>query len=335
VLAVFVERGGADGAQLAARQHRLEHIRSVHRSLGSTGADDRMQLVDEEDHCSGGVGDFLQDGLEPFLEFPSKLRPCDEGTQIQRDDLLVLKILGNVSTHDALRQSLSDGRLADARFADQYRVVLGAAREHLHDAADFLIAPDDWIELAFPRQLCQVTAVLLERLILVFRIGIGHPLSSANLRQSLVDTVLGYPEAGQELRRATIDAVENPKQEVLGADVFIAHPLGFILGGLERFAQAVADDGLRRIGELWQAVNLRGDSSAYRCWVDFELFQNLGNEPVRLVEQRQKERDGLELRDVSRLGLPLGIDDRFLSLLRESCGARHHRFLPCLYPTGA
>ncbi len=48
VLAVLVERGRADHAQLAARQHRLEHVAGVHReSLAGARADDGVQLVDE------------------------------------------------------------------------------------------------------------------------------------------------------------------------------------------------------------------------------------------------------------------------------------------------
>ena len=38
VLAVLVERGGADHAQLAAGEHRLEHVAGVHRALGRAGA---------------------------------------------------------------------------------------------------------------------------------------------------------------------------------------------------------------------------------------------------------------------------------------------------------
>ena len=49
VLAVLVERRRADAVQLAARQHRLEHVRGVHRALGRARADDRVQLVDEQD----------------------------------------------------------------------------------------------------------------------------------------------------------------------------------------------------------------------------------------------------------------------------------------------
>ncbi len=50
VLAVLVERGGADQPQLAAGQHRLDHVARVHRRLaGGAGADDGVQLVDERD----------------------------------------------------------------------------------------------------------------------------------------------------------------------------------------------------------------------------------------------------------------------------------------------
>ena len=49
VLAILVERRRADDAQLAARERRLEHVAGVHRALGFARADDRVQLVDEDD----------------------------------------------------------------------------------------------------------------------------------------------------------------------------------------------------------------------------------------------------------------------------------------------
>ena len=49
VLAVFVQRGGADAVQFAAGQHRLQHVAGIHRPFGLAGADDGVQLVDEED----------------------------------------------------------------------------------------------------------------------------------------------------------------------------------------------------------------------------------------------------------------------------------------------
>ena len=40
-------------AELAAREHRLQHVRRVDGALGRAGADDRVQLVDEEDDLAG------------------------------------------------------------------------------------------------------------------------------------------------------------------------------------------------------------------------------------------------------------------------------------------
>ncbi len=131
VLAVLVERRRADGVQLAARQHRLQHLRRVHRAFGRAGADDRVQLVDEEDDLPLGLGDLLEHGLQPLLELAAILRAGDERAHVEREDLLVLQPFGHVAADDALRQAFDDGRLADAGLADEHRVVLGAARQHL------------------------------------------------------------------------------------------------------------------------------------------------------------------------------------------------------------
>ena len=52
VLLVFVERGGADAMQFAARQRRLEQIGGVHGAVGLAGADQRVHLVDEQDDAA-------------------------------------------------------------------------------------------------------------------------------------------------------------------------------------------------------------------------------------------------------------------------------------------
>ena len=93
VLAVLVERGRADGVQLAAREHRLEHVGGVHRAFGGAGPDDGVELVDEEDDLALRVGDFLEHGLQPLLELAAILRAGDERAHVERDDLLVLQAL--------------------------------------------------------------------------------------------------------------------------------------------------------------------------------------------------------------------------------------------------
>ena len=131
VLAVLVERRRADDAQLAARQHRLEHVRGVDGALGRARADDRVQLVDEDDELALGRLDLLEHRLEALLELAAVLRAGEHRADVELPDALALEALGHVAGDDALREPLDDRRLADAGVADQHRVVLRAARQHL------------------------------------------------------------------------------------------------------------------------------------------------------------------------------------------------------------
>ncbi len=124
VLAVLVERRRPDRVELAAGEHRLEQVRGVHRPFGRAGADDRVELVDEQDDLAVAVLDLLQDGLEPLLELAPELRPGDQRAEVERDHPLVLEALGHVAADDPLGEALGDRRLADAGLADQDRVVL-------------------------------------------------------------------------------------------------------------------------------------------------------------------------------------------------------------------
>ena len=124
--------------------------------------------------------DLLEHGLEAVLELAAVLRAGDERAHVERREALVLQRLGHVAAHDALRDALDDGGLADARLADEHRVVLRAAREHLHDAADLLVATDDRIDLALARGGGEVAAVLVERLEFPLGIAIGDALRAAD-----------------------------------------------------------------------------------------------------------------------------------------------------------
>ena len=76
---------------------------------------------------------------------------------------------------DALRQAFDDRGLAHAGFADQHRVVLGAALQHLDGAADFVVAADHRIELALAGALGQVDGVFFQRLRAGLRLPANRP----------------------------------------------------------------------------------------------------------------------------------------------------------------
>ena len=113
--------------------------------------------------CAASIS--RQHGFQPLLELAAIFRAGDQRAHVEREHLLVLQALRHVALHDAMRQPLDDGRLADARLADQHRIVLGAARQHLDGAPDLLVAADHRIELAGGRGLGEVAGIALQRVV--------------------------------------------------------------------------------------------------------------------------------------------------------------------------
>ena len=93
----------------------------------------------------------------------------------------MLESLGYIPVNDTLGQPLDDGGLADARFTDQGRVVLGAAGQDLDRPADLFIAPNDRVEFALAGHGGQVSAVFFQRLEGSFGILRGDALGTAHL----------------------------------------------------------------------------------------------------------------------------------------------------------
>ena len=114
------------------------------------------------------LGEVVEHGLQPLLELAAELGAGDQRAHVERQHALVLERLGHFAVDDALREAFDDRGLADARLADQHRVVLGAPLQHLDGAADLVVAADDRVELALARALGQVDGVLLQRLALAF-----------------------------------------------------------------------------------------------------------------------------------------------------------------------
>ena len=184
--------------QLAAREHRLEKIAGVHRAFGLPRTNDGVQLVDEENYLPLRRGDVFENGFQALFELAAILRARDQRAHVERDDPLVLEAFGDVAADDPLRQALDDRSLPDARVADQHRIVFGAAREHLNDAADLFVAADHGIELpalGFERK---VAAVSFERLIGAFGVFGRDALVAADLAQGLEQLVLGQTGLAEE-----------------------------------------------------------------------------------------------------------------------------------------
>ena len=84
---------------------------------------------------------------------PRYFAPATIAAEVEATRRLSRSDSGHVAGDDALGQALDDGGLADAGLADEDGVVLGAARQHLDDAADLGVAADHRVELALAGRL--------------------------------------------------------------------------------------------------------------------------------------------------------------------------------------
>ncbi len=181
VFLILVERGGADAAEFAARQCRLEDVGGVHGAFALACSDESVDFVDEEDNLAFGRGHFVDDGLQTFLEFALVLGTGHEGAHIERVYLLAAQVLGHVTADDTLRESFGDGRLARTGFADKHGIVLRASAKYLEHAANLLVTSDDRVELARPRTFVEVHGVLRQRVVCIFGTLVGRGLALAEL----------------------------------------------------------------------------------------------------------------------------------------------------------
>ena len=279
--------------------------------------DQGVDLVDEQDDVAAGA-DLLEHLLQALLEVTAVARAGHQRAQVQRVELLVLERLGHLALDDLLGQPLDDGGLADAGLADQHRVVLGAAGQHLHDPLDLLLPPDDRVELALAGGLGQVAAELVQhqagrRRGLAGGAGAGGGRLLALVAGEQLDDLLADPvevgaELDQHLGGDALTLADQPEQDVLGADVVVAElqrlaqrQLQHLLGPRRerdvpaRRLLALADDLLDLLADA-----LQGDA---------EALQRLGGHALTLVDEAEQDVLRADVVVVEHPGLFLGQDD--------------------------
>ena len=333
VLAVLVERRRADGLQLAARQGRLEDRGGVDRALGGTRADEVVELVDEQDDVAA-LGDLLHHLLEALLELAAVLRAGDQRGQVERVDLLVLQQLRHVAVGDALGEALDDGGLADARLADQHRVVLGAAREDLHDPLDLGLAADDGVELALGGQLGQVAPELVEQLRGLLALALAGRARGGGTRalagalaaaagpgehaDDLVADLLGVGvEVEEDAGGDALVLAHEAEQDVLGADVVVAEGERLAQRQLEHLLGARRERDLAG-GDLLTGADDAHDLGAHALDGDVEALEDAGREALLLAQEAEQDVLGPDVVVLQRPRLLLGEDDHLTGSLCES-----------------
>ena len=322
LLPVLVERGGADAVELAAREHRLEEVRGVGGALGLAGADDGVELVDEEDHPPVALADLVEHRLEPFFELAAVLRAREQRPHVERPDGAVGEPLGHVPLDDPLREPLDHRGLADPGLADEDRVVLRPPREDPDDAPDLGVAADDRVELPRPGLPDEVGAVLLQRLVGGLRGRRGDALAATHRDEGGEEPVAREPGAGEEPPGGgRLPLLDEGEQEVLDRDVLVLEPLRLRLGGEQQALEPLRDVDLARLHaaarDARAAVELGLELARELVSAQVGAAEQAGDEPVGLGEEGEGEVFAVDLLLAAPYGFGLGALERLLGSLGE------------------
>ncbi len=317
VLAVLIERGGADAVQFTAGQRRFQHVAGIHGAFALAGTDHGVQLVNEQDDIAFLLRQIAQHRLQALFELAAVFGAGNQRTHVEREHAPATQAFGHFVVDDALGQAFDDGGLAHAGFADQHRIVLGAALQHLDGAADFLVAADDRIKLAAFGTRGQVDAVLLQSLPVFLGIGIGHRLAAAQSQDGLLE--LGFIGAGGFQGAPGRTAVAgNGQQKPFAGDELILMLLRQFVGLVEQARQFVADRHLAVLtGDFRQLIQGLAEFLFQDRQIDAGLAQHRQAVAALLVDQCRKQMDRLDQAVVTADGQALGIAQSLLEFAGE------------------
>ena len=154
-------RSCTDDLDFSTRQRWLQDGRGVDGALCGAGANDGVNLVNEEDVILG----FLQlsnNLLHAVLELTAILRTCYQTCQVKRPNLLSAQDVRDVAGCNELSQALNNGGLTNAGIAQDKWVVLLAAGKNLHDTLNLAVTANDRVKLFICGKLSKVAAKLLQ-----------------------------------------------------------------------------------------------------------------------------------------------------------------------------
>ena len=295
-----------------------------------------MQLVDEEDDVLGAAN-LVHHRLDALFELAAVFRAGDHQREIERDDLLVAQQFRHIAARDFLREAFDDRGLAHAGFADQHRIVLGAAAEHLDDALDFVLAADDRIELAFLGQLGQVAAKRRSAGVLTSflpqpALSAASPPASASggvkFGSSSFRISLRVRSISTSRLFSTRAATPSPsrskaEQNVLGADVGMIERLRFLAGEREHFLHA------RRVGNVADHLRLRAGADLFLDFhadgfeIEPHLLEHVDGDALAELDQAEQKMLGADVIVVEAIG--------FLASERQDLLGARSEIVHCSY----
>ena len=239
-------------------------------AFGSSGADQRVEFINEEDNVVR-LDDLLHDDLETFFELAAVFGPRNERPQVEGHHAAVQDVFRHIGGHDPPCKAFHDGCFADPGLADDHGVVLGPAGKYLKEPVYLGLASDNGIELAALGQLGEVPAEFIE--------GGGRALLGAHLgggpAQIIDDDLAGAeqvrPEAPEDLSSDAFFLTDEPEEQVFASYVAVSEEPRFLYGVFKDFFGAGVKGISPKVRVLPPAGRLRSTSMRI-CSISTPIF---------------------------------------------------------------
>ena len=182
-----------------------------------------MDLVDEQNRVLMLL-DLLHHLLEALLEVAAIARAGEQRAHVERKHRRALEHLGHVGIDDLAGEALGDRGLADARVADQQRIVLLPPAKDLDRALDLRFAADQRIDAPVAGLAVEIDAIGIQGAFLL----LGFSAVFRILRLARLGLLVGAPRQAGAVRMAGAlgDAVADVIDRVVAGHVLLLQEEG-------------------------------------------------------------------------------------------------------------
>src|SRR3989338_7388853 len=94
---IFLKGRRSDRPEFSARKGWLQHIGSVKRTFGGTGADNRVYFVYEDNNLPLRSFNFFDYVFQPLFKFAPVFCASNQRSEIKRHELLVFERFRNIA----------------------------------------------------------------------------------------------------------------------------------------------------------------------------------------------------------------------------------------------
>ena len=216
--------------EFAPCKHRFKQVARVHRAFGFTRADYRMQFVDEKDNLTFALLDFGKYGFKPFFELAAVLRARHQRAHIQRKQLSVFKVFGNVAFHYSYGKPFGDSGFTYARLADQDGVVFGFSRKNTNNVSYLFVSADYGVEFTRPRPFDEILTVFIQHVVSVFGVLACNPYVAADFRQRLHIGVFVHARRFENLSDFRVRFFYKTVKEMFDRNELVFHIFSLFFG---------------------------------------------------------------------------------------------------------